>query len=608
MKQFFIPLLVIFSFAYSQTFPDNTASWADQEVETLVQLGVLLGYPDGYLHGDQAITRYEASVMFARFLNAIEAQHLTDLSQRIYELEAIIAEIIVNATANDNVLAERFLAEGNISQDLNDAIRQVQLTADTALALAEESTSSTIVINDTTAELTADTALAISQEQEDLLHNQNTKLDDLSTLLNEAYSQITNLKTDIATLRATTTDISQNIPNPQIFADLVEARVLALQSNLEALAEVIQANQETFQQALIESNLLVLDTVDAQIADEVFKLSQQFTDTYETITQEYITYVDERIVQLTNEIADSLAGIEATFGEDLASQAQQITDAYARIQTLEERLNRPATYLWKTKIDVSGGIQGAKGYYKFATRITNNDTAITAHLHNQGGSVQAEYQLTDTISVGARYNTDFSSSLGSIFVGNRFTDAFGIIADLGYGQGLEVGVGAYHLGSSSSAVIPDLTLGLNFRVLFNNKGASATLFDSQAQWKLDFGDFTITPGVILRNVINNNPKASSYRGIIPSIDVTGTIGDIPLYLQIRYGFLFGLNDHTYNRNAPEFTIGGQYRNFTLEGFLDSGLVTYARFPDFIIDPTQRLGYQLGIRANVSLELEGDRVY
>ncbi len=42
--------------------------WARAGVTLLIQKGLILGYPDGTYRGNQAITRYQAALIFARLL------------------------------------------------------------------------------------------------------------------------------------------------------------------------------------------------------------------------------------------------------------------------------------------------------------------------------------------------------------------------------------------------------------------------------------------------------------------------------------------------------------------------------------------------------------
>jgi hypothetical protein len=46
--------------------------WARQALERVMQLGLLTGYPDGFFHGEQALTRYQAAVLANRLLQTIE--------------------------------------------------------------------------------------------------------------------------------------------------------------------------------------------------------------------------------------------------------------------------------------------------------------------------------------------------------------------------------------------------------------------------------------------------------------------------------------------------------------------------------------------------------
>ena len=43
--------------------------WAYDAVQTLVDKGIIIGYPDGLFHGDRAMTRYEFAMAISRLLD-----------------------------------------------------------------------------------------------------------------------------------------------------------------------------------------------------------------------------------------------------------------------------------------------------------------------------------------------------------------------------------------------------------------------------------------------------------------------------------------------------------------------------------------------------------
>ena len=43
--------------------------WAYDAVQTLVDKGIIVGYPDGLFHGDRAMTRYEFAMAISRLLD-----------------------------------------------------------------------------------------------------------------------------------------------------------------------------------------------------------------------------------------------------------------------------------------------------------------------------------------------------------------------------------------------------------------------------------------------------------------------------------------------------------------------------------------------------------
>src|SRR2546427_10550338 len=63
----------------AQTPPERfidvpTTHWAYQAVESLRQMGILIGYPDGNFRGKRTVTRYEAAEAFDRTVREGQAR------------------------------------------------------------------------------------------------------------------------------------------------------------------------------------------------------------------------------------------------------------------------------------------------------------------------------------------------------------------------------------------------------------------------------------------------------------------------------------------------------------------------------------------------------
>ena len=54
----------------AQTVPFD--HWAFDAVQQLVDMGILIGYPDGTIRGNRAMTRYEFAMALSRMLDTIE--------------------------------------------------------------------------------------------------------------------------------------------------------------------------------------------------------------------------------------------------------------------------------------------------------------------------------------------------------------------------------------------------------------------------------------------------------------------------------------------------------------------------------------------------------
>lgn len=141
MKKFIFILLVVFglSAAIAQTSDVPANHWANHNVEHLVNLGIITGYPDGTFQGNKAITRYEVAAIVDRL---IHTYHLSggasgDLANRVVALEEIYSRLCPNCGIFDDKAAwarevssmrdrlSRLEAQGNAgyANDVN-ALRQ----------------------------------------------------------------------------------------------------------------------------------------------------------------------------------------------------------------------------------------------------------------------------------------------------------------------------------------------------------------------------------------------------------------------------------------------------------------------------------------------------
>lgn len=105
MKRIVITLMaaVLLGGASAQTFPDVPANhWAEDAVERIAGLGIVIGFPDGTFRGNEAFTRYQSALVVSRLLDVIEGM-LDDLEAR---LEAQIGDAAADATTQLGTLRD----------------------------------------------------------------------------------------------------------------------------------------------------------------------------------------------------------------------------------------------------------------------------------------------------------------------------------------------------------------------------------------------------------------------------------------------------------------------------------------------------------------------
>lgn len=434
------------------------------------------------------------------------------------------------------------------------------------------------------------------------------ELEMLSSLVDATATQIQTLESSLIALENTFADSLMTMPQEADLIAIIDSRAAAINSSVMALAEVISANEAAFERAYIESDLLVIDTIRAEIADEITGLLLVHEDLKEELRVEFVAYVDERLQLLRDEIAEEVVDIEANMLERLQNQTSSINSLRSDVTTLTARLDASPQYTWLINASIAGGMRGDSAYYDADLAVQDSSAALVAEFNSDGVRATGDYKITEHFSIGGRYryNSGTGESLGGVFIDGLITPAFGSRVEFAYGKGFELGAAAYHIGSSQEAVIPNLSFGSNLRLMMN-EGIQRTLVDAQVQYELSFGSLAVTPGFTFRNVTNRG-EGAAYRGLIPSLTVSGSLNDVFLYGQVKYGFLTGLNDATFDRSVPEVIVGGRYQDVSVEGYLDTGLTDFGRFTDFMDNPTERVGYRFGVRARIFIVLEGDRGY
>ena len=78
----------------AQTFPDVPAGhWALSGIEELVELGIVVGFPDGSFRGDTPITRYESALMMSRLFDLSGLDAIGELRDDVAGLQDTVDEM-----------------------------------------------------------------------------------------------------------------------------------------------------------------------------------------------------------------------------------------------------------------------------------------------------------------------------------------------------------------------------------------------------------------------------------------------------------------------------------------------------------------------------------
>jgi hypothetical protein len=94
MRQRLVLMLALLNVCLAQSYPDIPGGhWAEESVEQLAELGVILGYPDGTFKGDETLTRYQIALVISRLLDIVKATLGNEAATRQSEIDALRVEL-----------------------------------------------------------------------------------------------------------------------------------------------------------------------------------------------------------------------------------------------------------------------------------------------------------------------------------------------------------------------------------------------------------------------------------------------------------------------------------------------------------------------------------
>lgn len=180
--------------AFAQSFPDvPSGHWAEDAVEQIAELNIVIGFPDGTFRGNEAFTRYQASLVMSRMLGVIDADMAT-MDARLSAAESAIAGL------SDDVDAAMMSGmDGDALQDVQNQVSAARVATDAnanEIAALEESVSDD---------------MASIREFAILLRRNQVALGDRVTALEEQTAGIGELESRVAELETNPLGLSGSV-------------------------------------------------------------------------------------------------------------------------------------------------------------------------------------------------------------------------------------------------------------------------------------------------------------------------------------------------------------------------------------------------------------
>lgn len=180
--------------AFAQSFPDvPSGHWAEDAVEQIAELNIVIGFPDGTFRGNEAFTRYQASLVMSRMLGVIDADMAT-MDARLSAAESTIAGL------SDDVDAAMMSGMGG------DALQDVQNQVSAARVATDANANEIAALEESVSD-----DMASIREFAILLRRNQVALGDRVTALEEQTAGIGELESRVADLETNPLGLSGSI-------------------------------------------------------------------------------------------------------------------------------------------------------------------------------------------------------------------------------------------------------------------------------------------------------------------------------------------------------------------------------------------------------------
>jgi len=277
MKKLLITLLAAtlgsMAFADGHMFPDVPAGhWAEDAVERIADLNIVIGFPDGTFRGNEAFTRYQASLVVSRLLNIVEADMAT-MGARLSAVESATSDIasIENDVASQGVAVDAAQSAADAAHSAADGAQNAADANAAAIGSLESDVAAQGV------------AIGAAQSAAEANAAEIAALNSLMQLLGD---QIESAQADsnagFAAVDASLADLEADIVNIREFAILLRRDQVAVRNrvaDLEGRVDAMEALDLDARVTALENNPLGFNgTIDLSYVESAFGGVEAFFD------------------------------------------------------------------------------------------------------------------------------------------------------------------------------------------------------------------------------------------------------------------------------------------------------------------------------------------
>lgn len=417
-----------------------------------------------------------------------------------------------------------------------------------------------------------------------------------SAQLNEVWSELTGLSTQIVKLNAEKelitqdlTELAQQLERTEsLYAD-IEARtqnigrtrddVTNLSATTETLNDLVTDLGDRLES--VNQRLDSLAAFDSEQAQNASALSERYSDLDSRLASAESLLSEGELESRLEEVSNGLLELEEAFKAEVGEAAEPEADQLGR-----------------SLISVGAGVLGSSPQITAGLDVATGSVAVEGYVAPEEFSVLTTVDVGGGFSISGRYKQE-DANAGFVGIGLAPSAAlrFGVMG--GLDDALAVLAYAHHMPFEQDSAIPGLDVILGAELAQSEREKfDDLLMQAGVRYTISFPEFYIRPEFAYRR-----DTRAGYQAYVPGLSAGIVFGETLLNGNVKYGIIQGINGNS-SLGLPEIDLSVRLENgaFVRASF-ESGLPDsfgVASFAD--ANPYLQVSSRLGLEVGVIIEL------